>query len=65
MPLYEYICSKCKETFTVLQKVGSSEQDTTCPRCGSREVKKLVSSFACGIGSFSSSGGSTGFSGGT
>ena len=64
MPLYEYICTNCKESFTVLQKVGSSEKDTTCPRCGSRDVKKLVSSFACGV-SFSSPGGSTGFSGGT
>lgn len=65
MPLYEYKCSSCKETFSVLQKVGSTEKDTTCPYCGSSDVKKLLSSFSCGFGGYAPSGGSTGFTGGT
>ena len=46
MPIYEYICNKCKATFSLIQKVGSSEKDTTCPQCGSAEVKKKFSIFS-------------------
>ncbi len=64
MPLYEYICEKCKAEFVLLQKVGTSEKDTECPRCGSKELKKKVSSFSCSIGG-SYSFGSGSYSGGT
>ncbi|OGW56435.1 MAG: hypothetical protein A2Z09_01260, partial [Nitrospirae bacterium RBG_16_43_8] len=47
MPLYEYKCSKCKRSFSVLQKTGTSEKDTVCPDCGSNVVKKLLSAFSC------------------
>ncbi len=46
MPIYEYICNKCKITFSLLQRMGSSEKDTTCPKCGSKEVKKKFSLFS-------------------
>ncbi|RMG73257.1 MAG: zinc ribbon domain-containing protein, partial [Nitrospirae bacterium] len=49
-------CLSCGKSFSLLQKVGSTEKDTTCPHCGSREVKKLLSAFSCSIG-FGSSGG--------
>ena len=39
MPIYEYKCSKCKRSFSVLQKTGTSEKDTVCPDCGSNTVK--------------------------
>lgn len=45
MPIYEYICLKCSKTFSLLQKIGATEKDTTCPDCGSNEVKKKVSAF--------------------
>ena len=47
MPIYEYKCSKCKRSFSVLQKTGTSEKDTVCPDCGSNTVKKLLSAFSC------------------
>ena len=47
MPIYEYQCEKCHEVFSVLQSMGASEKETTCTVCGSRRVKKLLSSFAC------------------
>ncbi|MFN3396471.1 MAG: FmdB family zinc ribbon protein [Thermodesulfovibrionales bacterium] len=62
MPIYEYTCNKCNKSFSLLQKVGSSEKDTVCPNCGSKEVKKKISSFSCHA-SFSLSSPST-FSGG-
>jgi len=46
MPIYEYTCVECKNTFSLLQKIGSSEKDTTCPQCGSKEVKKKLSLFS-------------------
>ncbi|BCB95843.1 hypothetical protein JZK55_07650 [Dissulfurispira thermophila] len=62
MPIYEYACNKCSEVFSVFQSVNASEKDTRCPKCGSNDVKKKISSFSCcSIGassaSFSSSGG--------
>jgi len=47
MPIYEYICKKCNKPFAVLQKVGTEEKDTACSTCGSKNVKKLLSSFSC------------------
>ncbi|HXX56886.1 MAG TPA: zinc ribbon domain-containing protein [Thermodesulfovibrionales bacterium] len=57
MPIYEYACNACNETFSLLQRVGSSERDSICPRCGSDKVRKKLSAFSCssgGSGSFSS-----------
>lgn len=64
MPLYEYRCLNCEQTFSLLQRVGASEKDTICPQCGSSAVKKLISAFAY-AGSDSSVGFSGGFSGST
>lgn len=44
MPLYEYRCLKCDQTFEIIQKY-SDEPLTTHNGCGG-EVKKLISSPA-------------------
>jgi putative FmdB family regulatory protein len=44
MPIYEYTCPECGETFDKL--VRSADAEIACPRCGSREVRKKVSVFA-------------------
>ena len=67
MPIYEYICTSCKECFSLLQKVGTKEEDTTCPKCGSKEVKKKLSLFSCACpidSGPSTSGAPSGFTGG-
>ena len=67
MPIYEYSCNECDEIFAFLKFANKDEEDTVCPKCGSKNVKKLVSSFSCSLpsDSGSSSGGSySGFSGG-
>ncbi len=46
MPIYEYICIKCDEGFMILQKMGATDNDTICPKCGSQEVKKKLSAFS-------------------
>ncbi len=57
MPIYEYTCLSCGKSFSLLQKVGSTEKDTTCPHCGASEVKKMMSAFSCSVGFSGSSGG--------
>jgi len=51
MPIYEYICMTCKERFSLLQNMGCSEKETTCPNCSSADTKKMISSFCCSSGS--------------
>jgi putative FmdB family regulatory protein len=46
MPIYEYSCNKCKTTFSLIQKIGTSEKETACSQCGSKEVKKKFSLFS-------------------
>jgi putative FmdB family regulatory protein len=46
MPIYEYICNACKKTFSLIQKIGTSEKDTVCPQCGATDIKKKFSVFS-------------------
>lgn len=48
MPLFEYVCSQCSKQFTFLSGVISDNSKPKCPRCGSLELKKLMSRFARG-----------------
>ncbi|NJD55761.1 MAG: zinc ribbon domain-containing protein [Nitrospirae bacterium] len=67
MPIYEYICTKCNERFSLLQSISCEPGATKCPNCSSHDVKKMVSSFCCSSGSgkgIPSSVPSGGFSGG-
>ncbi len=65
MPIYEYICNSCNKEFSLLQKMGSTEKDTICPHCGSRDVRKLISAFCCSVQSGDSTGNTTTLSGST
>ncbi len=51
MPIYEYICLKCDEKFALLQSLYPPENNTECPKCASKEVKKIISSFNSSSGS--------------
>jgi len=67
MPIYEYICMKCNERFSLLQNISCDQKETKCPTCSSGDLKKMMSSFCCASGSgksMSSSVPSGGFSGG-
>ena len=44
MPIYEYLCSQCKERHEIIQRI-SEDPLTHCPKCGG-EMKKLISSPA-------------------
>lgn len=65
MPIYEYICKECDESFSVFRGINIGEKDTKCPRCNSNDVTKKISSFSCcSTGGSTSFFGSSGFGGG-
>jgi len=51
MPIYEYVCRKCRHEFEVL--VRGSEQPE-CPKCGDQRLDKLLSVAAAHVASSSS-----------
>jgi putative FmdB family regulatory protein len=45
MPIYEYLCADCSDTFEELVSASGAD-NVHCPACGSGTVTKLLSSFA-------------------
>lgn len=45
MPIYEYHCDDCGKDFEFVQKMSEAPKKS-CPECGGRKFKKLVSSTA-------------------
>ena len=48
MPIYEYVCSQCRQDFEVFHRNGSSE--AACPHCGQADVKRKLSAFSFSAG---------------
>jgi putative FmdB family regulatory protein len=48
MPLYEYACPGCSEHFEALARSWTDR--ASCPRCGSGDVERLLSTFATSNG---------------
>jgi len=46
MPIYEYSCEHCGERFQEMITLSKAAQGTECPKCGSKSVRKLMSTFA-------------------
>lgn len=46
MPIFEFECSKCGETFEKLVRSGNTVVTIECPSCHSHRAKKKISSFA-------------------
>ncbi len=44
MPMYEFKCKQCGQQYEEL--VRSSDEKISCPKCGSAETYKLISTFA-------------------
>jgi len=49
MPIYEFICRKCKKHFESLVSIGK-EKSVSCTSCGSKDIQKIFSSFGIGGG---------------
>jgi putative FmdB family regulatory protein len=46
MPIYEYRCESCSETFDVLTRFAERDSAQMCPACESTKTRVMVSSFA-------------------
>ncbi|MHB8575124.1 MAG: FmdB family zinc ribbon protein [Dehalococcoidia bacterium] len=46
MPIYEFHCEACDQTVEVFTRTVASATASTCPRCGSADLRRLVSRFA-------------------
>lgn len=54
MPLFEFVCADCGQPFEELVRSASAVSEVTCPKCGSPQVNKKISTFASrGSGGFS------------
>jgi len=43
MILYEFICQQCKSEFEELVSSQGADDHICCPKCGSHDVRRLVS----------------------
>jgi putative FmdB family regulatory protein len=51
MPLYEFSCRKCGQSFEELMGMAEAAQGPpACPACGSKQTEKGFSAFATGSG---------------
>ena len=55
MPIFEYRCEACGHVSEFLEKAGSRGPHA-CEKCGSKDTKKVFSTFAAKSGGSSSSG---------
>jgi putative FmdB family regulatory protein len=46
MPLYEFQCTECDSSFEELVRASAAVTEVECPECGSRHVRRKVSTFA-------------------
>lgn len=46
MPMYEYTCDGCANTFALLRRMEQSDEGIVCPTCQSAQVHRQFSVFA-------------------
>jgi putative FmdB family regulatory protein len=46
VPIYEYRCNGCGRRVSVFQRSIQSQSVAACPRCGSRDLARLISRVA-------------------
>ncbi len=50
MPLYDYLCRECGNTFEKLRSMKDADAGVECPECHSLKVERLLSTFSSGGG---------------
>jgi putative FmdB family regulatory protein len=46
MPIFEFLCQECGTPFEELLRSSDAIDEVICPSCSSRQVTKLISTFA-------------------
>jgi putative FmdB family regulatory protein len=44
MPIYEYVCPDCEESFEVFVNITENSKEMKCKKCGGTAKKKISSS---------------------
>jgi putative FmdB family regulatory protein len=57
MPIYSYKCNECGTVFDMLVGIGKGSEKPQCPKCKSKKLERILSTFAVRMGnsSYSSS----------
>ena len=45
MPIYEYTCKDCEQTFESLRPMSQADQPIPCARCGGKHTRRKLSVF--------------------
>jgi len=51
MPIYEYVCPRCKAEFEVIRPFSEAYKPAICPQCNS-EAQRQIANFASKTGSY-------------
>ena len=46
MPIYEFFCPDCNTVFNFFSSRPNTDKRPDCPKCGRKELQKMVSTFA-------------------
>lgn len=48
MPIYEYLCAPCNRVFSFMVKnyAQAQEKQPVCPKCGGKDMTRMMSAFA-------------------
>ena len=45
MPIYEYVCTDCREKFEVLRAISAADDPIECNFCGSDQTSRAITMF--------------------
>ena len=57
MPLYEYYCPDCRDTFELLRAASRADETAACPSCQQASTQRILSLFASSVKSGGSEAG--------
>ncbi|MFC1900452.1 FmdB family zinc ribbon protein [Chloroflexota bacterium] len=46
MPIYEYVCTDCKEKFELLRPFSRADEEAECPQCDNT-AERVLSTICC------------------
>ncbi|NUM35453.1 MAG: zinc ribbon domain-containing protein [Candidatus Brocadiae bacterium] len=45
MPIYEYLCNQCEESFETFIRSSNDQKQVACPKCEGKNLTRQFSSF--------------------
>jgi putative FmdB family regulatory protein len=60
MPIYEYVCEKCRREFSLLRPMSEADFPTACEECGHARTKRKLSLFSARTGEGTAVAGTSG-----